>query len=128
MVNKEKRTLDEVLNSLNDKQKQIIQSLRSLIRSILPESQEIIRRGNITYRVDGKDFVWLTNASDHIDVEFAMGAALDSDLLRNHGIKEKNELVRHIEVRTYEKTAPELTRLLKDAARIGVEHCPKSAA
>ena len=127
MVNKEKRTLDEILNNLNDKQKQTTQNLRSLIRSILPESQEIIRRGNITYRVDGKDFVWLTNANDHVDVEFAMGAALDSDLLRNHGIKEKSELVRHIEVRTYEKTAPELTRLLKDAARIGVEHCPKPA-
>jgi hypothetical protein len=120
MVNKEKRTLGEILSNLNDKQQQTIRNLRSLIRSIIPESEEIIRRGNITFRVSGKDFVWLKQASDHVDVEFAMGAALDSDLLRNHGIQEKNESVRHIEVRHYEQHAPELTRLLKDAARIGV--------
>ena len=46
-------------------------------------------------------------------------------LLKNHGIKEKSEAVRHIEVRSFEKYQPELTRLVRDAARIGLEHCPK---
>ncbi len=128
MVNKEKRTLDEILSSLDEKQRQTTQNIRTLIKSIVPETVEIIRRGNITYILNGKDFVWLTQANDHVDVEFFMGAALDSSLLRNHGIKEKSEAVRHIEVRSFEKYQPELTRLVRDAARIGLEHCPKPSA
>ncbi len=118
MGNKEKRTLEEVLNTLDDKQRQTTQKIQTLIKKNVPTSVEIIRRGNITYVLNGKDFVWLTQANDHIDVEFALGASLDSPLLRNHGIKEKNPAVRHIEVHSFEKHEPELKRLLKDAARI----------
>lgn len=128
MVKKEKRTIDEILGSLDEKQRQTTQNIRTLVKSIVPETVEIVRRGNITYILSGKDFVWLTQAYDHVDVEFFMGAALDSSLLRNHGIKEKSESVRHIEVHSFEKYQPELTRLLRDAARIGLEHCPKPAA
>ena len=80
MVNKEKRTLDEILGSLDEKQRQTTQNIRTLIKSIVPETVEIIRRGNITYILSGKDFVWLTQANGHVDVEFFMGAALDSSL------------------------------------------------
>ncbi len=121
MGNKEKRTLEEVLNTLDDKQRQTTQSIQALIKKIVPETVEIIRRGNITYILDGKDFVWLTQANSHVDVEFASGASLDSPLLRNHGIKEKNPDVRHIEMHSFEKYQPELQRLLKDAARISLE-------
>lgn len=127
MVHKEKRTLDEILNSLDEKQRQTTQNLRTLIKNIVPETVEIIRRGNITYVLSGKDFVWLTQANGHVDIEFFMGTALDSDLLRDRGIQEKSESVKHVEVRNFEKTQPELTRLLRDAARIGLEHCPKPA-
>ena len=57
MVNKEKKTLDEVLNSLDAKQKETTQNLRSLIKTNVPETTEIIRHGKITYSLDGKDFV-----------------------------------------------------------------------
>jgi hypothetical protein len=127
MVNKEKRTLDEILNSLDEKQRQTTQNLRNLIKNIIPETVEIIRRGNITFVLSGKDFVWLTQANGHVDVEFFMGASLDSDLLRDRGIQEKNESVRHVEVHSFKKTQPELSRLLRDAARIGLEHCSSPA-
>jgi len=128
MGNKEKRTLDEILGSLDEKQRQTTQSIRTLIKNIVSETVEIIRRGNITYILNGKDFVWLTQASGHVDVEFFMGAALDSELLKNHGIKEKSEAVRHVEVHNFEKLQTELTRLVRDAARVGLEHCPKPAS
>lgn len=125
MVNKEKKTLDEVLNGLDVKQKETTQNVRSLIKTVVPETTEIIRRGNITYTLDGKDFVWLIQAAGHVDLEFFMGSGLDSDLLRTRGIAEKRETVRHVEVRNFEKLQTELTRLLRDAARIGLEHCPR---
>lgn len=125
MVNKEKKTLDEVLNGLDVKQKETTQNLRALIKTVVPETTEIIRRGNITYTLDGKDFVWLIQAAGHVDLEFFMGSGLDSDLLRTRGIAEKRETVRHVEVRNFEKLQTELTRLLRDAARIGLEHCPR---
>ena len=128
MGNKEKRTLDEILGSLDEKQRQTTQNIRALIKSIVPETVEIIRHRNITYILNGKDFVWLTQASGHVDVEFFMGASLDSKLIKSHGIKEKSEAVRHIEVRSFEKYQPELARLLREAARVGLEHCPKPAA
>jgi hypothetical protein len=128
MVNKEKRTLDEVLGSLDEKQRQTTQNLRSLIKRVVPETVEIIRHGNITFVLDGKDFVWLTQANGHVDVEFFMGIALDSMLLKSHGIKEKTRTVRHIEVHSFKKYEPEVTRLLREAARIGLEQIPKTAA
>jgi hypothetical protein len=128
MGTKEKRTLEEILNTLDEKQRKTTQNIQLLIRSIVPETVEIIRRGNITYILNGKDFVWLTQASGHIDVEFASGASLDSPLLRNHGIKEKNDVIRHIEVRSFEKYQPELSRLVHDAARISFDNSIKRAA
>jgi hypothetical protein len=124
MVKNEKKTLDEVLGSLDEKQKQTTQNLRLLIKESVPETTEIIRRGNITFTLAGKDFVWLIQANGHVDLEFFMGAALDSNLLRRRGIAERSENVRHVKVADFEKLKPELTRLLKDANRVGFEHCP----
>ncbi len=124
----EKIALEELLSSLDEKQRQTTQSLQNLIKSIVPESTEIIRHGSITYVLDGKDFVWLTQASGHVDVEFAMGTSLASMLLKSHGTKEKNKSVRHIEVHSFEKDKSEVARLLRDAQRIGFEHCTKTPA
>jgi len=122
MVSKKKRTLEEILDSLDEEQRQTTQKIRGLIKSIVPETVETIRRGKITYILNGKDFLWLTQPSGHVDVEFFMGASLDSAMMKDHGIKEKSEDVRHIEVRDFEKLAPEISRLVKEAARVGLEH------
>jgi hypothetical protein len=128
MVNKDKRTLEEVLNSLDEKQRQTTINLQDLIKNIVPQATEIIRHANITYVLDGKDFVWLTQANGHVDVEFAIGASLDSELLRGHGIKEKSPIVRHVEVHAFPKYAPEVARLLREASRIWYTLYPKAPA
>ena len=127
MVKKEKKTVEEILNNLEPKQKETTQKLRLLIKKSVPETVEIIRQKNITYTLNGKDFVWLTQAKDHVDLEFLMGSAIDSDLLRDKGGKDKPETVRHVEVRGFERLEPELARLLRDAARVGLEHCSSPA-
>ncbi len=121
MVKKVKRTVEEVLDSLELKQKEITQKLRALIKSAVPEAGEIVRQGKITFTLDSKDFVWLTQAKDHVDLEFFMGGSLDSDLLKTGEIREKRGNVRHVKVRNFEVLKPELLRLIKDAERISLE-------
>lgn len=128
MGNSEKRTLEEVLNSLEEKQRQTTQKLQKLIKSIIPESTEIIRHGNITFVLNGKDFVWLNQASGHVDVEFANGGSLASMFLKTHGTKEENECVRHVEVDNLEKVQSEIERLLKHSKMIWLESYPQKSA
>jgi len=52
-----------------------------------------------------------------------MGASLASKLLKTRGVAEKTENTRHISVGNFE-IKPEVTRLLKEAAAVGFEHCP----
>jgi hypothetical protein len=121
------RTIDEILGSLEPVQKETVQNLRALIKSTVPETVEIVRQGKIAYRLNDKDFVWISHFQDHVDLEFFMGASLDSDLLKSRGDAEKSENVRHITVSHLDKLKPEVVRLLKAAAAVGFEHCPASA-
>jgi len=123
---KQQRTIDEILGSLEPAQKETIQNLRALIKSAVPETVEIVRQGKIAYRLNDKDFVWISHYQDHVDLEFFMGASLDSDMLKSRGT-EKSENVRHITVSHLDKLKPEIVRLLKAAAAVGFEHCPTSA-
>jgi hypothetical protein len=52
-----------------------------------------------------------------------MGASLDSKLLKTRGVAEKIENTRHISG-YFDAIKPEVTRLLKEAAAVGFEHCP----
>jgi hypothetical protein len=120
------RTIDEILGSLEPAQKETIQNLRVLIKSTVPETVEIVRQGKIAYKLNDKDFVWISHYQSHVDLDFSMGASLDSDLLKNRGKAEKSENVRHITISNFDKLKPEITRLLKAAAAIGFEHCSPS--
>ncbi len=122
MVNQ--RTLDEILNSLDDSQKGNLQNLRALVKSVVPETVELIKQGKVTFKLESKDFVWINHYRDHVDLEFAMGASLDSQLLKRRGVAEENENTRHVVVGNFEKLRPELTRLLRNAASLGFDHCP----
>jgi hypothetical protein len=121
MVNQ--RTIDEILGSLNPTQKETIQNLRVLIKNSVPETVEFVKNGKITYKLGDKDFVWISHFHDHVDLEFAMGASLDSNLFKTRGVAEKNDNLRHISIGNYDKAKPELAKLLKQAAAIGLEHC-----
>ncbi len=118
------RTIDEILGKLQPAQKETIQNLRVLIKNTVPETLELVKNQKITYKLNEKDFVWISHYQSHVDLEFSMGASLDSNLLKTRGVAEKNDNVRHITVSNFEKTKPELTKLLKQAASIWLEHCP----
>jgi hypothetical protein len=122
MVNQ--RTIDEILGSLNPNQKETIQNLRTLIKNSVPETVELVKNGKIIYKLGDKDFVWISHYQDHVDLEFAMGASLDSNLLKTRGVAEKNDNLRHISVGNYDRAKPELAKLLKQAVAIDLEHCP----
>ena len=120
--------IDDMLNRLEPVQKEVVQNLRVLIKSAVPETIEIVKHGNVTYKLDEKDFVWIRHYKTHVDLEFAMGASLDSDLLKSTG-KEKPENLRLVTVTAsdFEKVNPEITRLLKEAAWVGFKHCSTSS-
>lgn len=123
MVNQ--RTIDEILDNLQPEQKETIQNLRSLIKKSAPETVEIIKNGKITYRLEEKDLVWISHFNDHVDLEFAMGASLSSNLLHSRGTEHANDSVRHIPIgNNFSLIKSELSRLVSDATMIGFEHCP----
>ncbi len=117
------QTIDEVLGSLNPQQRETLQNLRQLVKDAVPETVELVKQGKIAYKLEGKDFVWIDHTKDHVDLEFAMGASLSSDLLKSRGIAEKSANVRHVEVSNIVLVKPELTRLVREAATLGFEHC-----
>jgi hypothetical protein len=123
MVNHQ-RTIDEILQTLTPQQKETFQSLRALVKETVPESVEVIKQGKLAYKLEGKDFAWITHYTDHVDLEFAMGASLASKLLRSRGIAESNNNVRHVPVNDFSRLKPEITRLLSEAATMEFEHCP----
>ncbi len=123
MVNHQ-QTLDEILKTLTPHQTETFQNLRNLIKEIVPESVEVIKHGKIAYKLEGKDFAWISHFSDHVDLDFAMGASLASDLLRSRGNAESSQNVRHVSVNDFGRLKPELRRLLSEAATLGFEHCP----
>ena len=83
------RTIDEILSNLQTTQKKTIQNLHVLIKNTVPETVEKVKNGKITYKLDEKDFVWISHYQSHVDLEFSMGASLDSDLLKSRGVAEK---------------------------------------
>jgi hypothetical protein len=121
MVNQ--RTIDEILSKLEPTQKETIQTLRALIKNSVPETVELVKNGKIIYKMGDKDFVWISQYKDHMDLEFAMGASLASNQLKTRGVTEKNENIRHISISDFDTQKSEVTRLLKEAAAIGSKHC-----
>ena len=115
--------IDETLNSLPQKQRETVQNLRALIKSAVPETTELVKNKNITFKLDNRDFVWIRHFQSHVDLDFSMGASLDSDLLRSRG-KKKPENARHLTVSNFDKLKPEIERLLKAAALVEPGHCP----
>jgi hypothetical protein len=118
------QTIDEVLGSLNPAHKETIQNLRLLVKKTVPETVELVKHGKITFKLGEIDFVWISHFQGHVDLEFAMGASLDSQWLKSRGTSQKNKNIRHIEVSNFDKLQTELTRLLKEAAAQGFQHCP----
>jgi hypothetical protein len=116
------QTIDEILSSLDPRQKETLQKLRQLVRDNVPESVELVKQGKLVYKLEGKDFVWINYTQQHVDLDFAMGSSLSSDLLWSRGTAEHSPNVRHVAVDNYAYEKPELERLVRDAAALGLGH------
>ena len=116
------QTIDEILGSLNPQQKETLQKLRQLIKDSVPETVELVKQGKLVYKLGGKDFVWINYTQQHVDLDFAMGSSLSSDLLRSRGMAEQSHNVRHVEVDDFAYEKSELERLVRDAAALGFGH------
>lgn len=116
------QTIDEVLGSLNPYQKTTIENLRQLIKTQAPQAIEMVKQGKIVYKLQGTDFAWINRYKQHVDLEFAMGSRLASDLLKRRGVAEQNRHTRHVEVSSFILAKSELERLVREAATITLEH------
>ena len=117
MVKSKPKTTEEILTKLNPKQKEIAEKIRAIIKNVLPDIVEMVRRGKITYVLNGKDFANISLAKDHVDLDLVAGTKVGSDLLKGRGIGKD---ARHIKITTIKNIEePEFTRLLKDAAAVG---------
>ena len=117
MVKSKPKTTEEILTKLNPKQKEIAEKIRAIIKNVLPDIMEMVRRGKITYVLNGKDFASISLAKDHVDLDLVAGTKVGSDLLKGRGIGKD---ARHIKITTMKNIEePEFTRLLKDAASVG---------
>jgi hypothetical protein len=116
MVKSKEKTIEEILNKLDLKQKEITEKLRSLIKKTVPDAVEMVRQGKITYAITGKDFAWISQSKDHVDLDFVCGTRLGSAYLKGRG---KGKDIRHIEINAINKMdEKELPRLLKDASEL----------
>jgi hypothetical protein len=116
MVKTKPKTLEEILSKVDSKQKEITQKLRSLIKSTLPNAAETVRRGVITYILNGKDFARIHLYKDHVDLGLLVGTKMDAKLLQGRG---KGKDIRHVKiVSTKNINEAEITRLLKEAAAL----------
>ncbi len=118
MVKSKPKTIEEILHKFDPEQTAIAERLRSLIKTTLPGALETVRRGVITYVVDGKDFATVQLFKDHVDLGLAHGAKADDKKLKGTG---EGKDVKHIKVVSAKTlNEAEITRLLKNVAALGL--------
>ena len=116
MVKSKPKTVEEVLGKVEPEQKEISQKLRDLVKNAVPDAKETVRRGKITFVLDGKDFAKVLHYKGHVDLGLVAGQKVDSKLLKGTGIGKD---VRHIKIASVKKVnEAEIVRLLKEAAEL----------
>jgi hypothetical protein len=116
MTKYKRKTIEEILNTVGPQQKQVAEKLRSIVKGAVPDAIEAVRQGKIAYSMAGTDFVWITTAESHVDLEFICGTRLSSENLKGRGQGLER---RHIEIKTMDAVdEAELWRLLKKAAEL----------
>ena len=116
MVKRRTNTVDEILNNLEPGRKEITEKFRSMVKNTIPEATEIVRRGRITYVLNGKDFLSIRTSQSHVDMLFVCGTTCDSRLLTGRGSESEP---RHVKIKNMSDfDESELIRLLRESERI----------
>ena len=114
MVKTKPKTIDEILSKADESQRATTERLRSIVKATLPKAQEMVRRGQITYTLDGKDCSGIRLTKQHVDLLFPRGASLSSPILKGQGTVGDPK---HIQVNTLKNfDAAEARRLLLEEA------------
>jgi hypothetical protein len=117
MVKSKPKTIEEVLRRFDPEQTAIAERLRSIMKATLPNALESVRRGVITFAVDGKDFANVHLFRDHVDLGLIGGARIDDKRLKGTGAGKD---IKHVKIVSAKKLdEADITRLLKEAAAIG---------
>jgi hypothetical protein len=108
------KTVEEIVDSLDPEQKEIIAKLRSLVKGVFPEIVETVKWGNTTFLMGEENLAWIIIYRDHVDFGFFRGAELESKLLEGTG-----KSLRHIKIRSSNEVGEkELAGLLKRATEL----------
>jgi len=113
-MKKNTKTVDEILSDLEPPRKEAIEKTRLLIKSTIPNATERVRRGRITYVLNGKDLLSIRLTQSHVDLLFVCGTTCSSPLLTGRGSKNDHS---HVKMRDGLDES-ELIRLLKEAERV----------
>lgn len=116
MVKLNKKTVDEILSNLEPGRKEIAEKFRSMVKNAIPDATEIVRRGRITYILNGKDFLSIRTTQSHVDLLFVCGTTCGSRLLTGGGSESEPSHVKIKNMSDFDES--ELMRLLKEAERI----------
>jgi hypothetical protein len=116
MVKTKPKTTDEIFSKVDDDKKDIAERLRILIKATLPKVAESVRRGRITYALNGKDIAGIRLTKAHVNLLFMNGDRLSSSSLKGQGTAKDPK---HIEVVTFKNfREAEVKRLLKEEATL----------
>jgi hypothetical protein len=85
MVKTKPKTVEEVFSTKDEAVRQIALKLRNLVKSAVPQAVEIVRRGRITYTIEGKDFAAIRFTRRHVDLLFLHGTSISSTCLKGQG-------------------------------------------
>ena len=106
--------MDHLLATVDPEMRVLAQQLRRVVREALPNSDELVKWGNPTYLVKGKNVAWIMVYNDHVNLGFFQGARMRSKRLEGTG-----KGLRHVKVRKSEDIdQKELARLLRKAAAL----------
>jgi hypothetical protein len=96
---------------MNPKLRTLTELVRKVVKSAMPEAEELVKWGSLTYVVKGRNVANIVCYSDHVNLGFFMGAKLTSPLLEGTG-----KGLRHVKVRTAKDVdRKEFARLLRGA-------------
>jgi hypothetical protein len=116
MVKSKPKTVDEIFSKIGDAEKTISERLRTLIKETLPKAVETVRRGRLTYTINGKDFAAIRPANGHVDLLFMHGASLSSPQLKGQGTIKDPKHIQVVSLKSFDET--EAKRLLNEAATV----------